>query len=72
MQRRTFLRILLNDIFHNNIFSQVFSNLVNFCYEYNILSDKSLKYQQNVSLSMTDTKKNIFFQSITGDKIDCQ
>lgn len=72
MQIRIFLRIMFNDIFHNNVISKSISALVNFCNEYNVFGVKQLKYSQNVSLNMRDTKKNIFFQSITGDKIDCQ
>ena len=72
MQIRTFLRIMFNDIFHNNVVSKSISALVNFCNEFNVFGVKQLKYSQNVSLNMRDTKKNIFFQSITGDKIDCQ
>lgn len=72
MKIRTFLRIMFNDIFHENIISKAIQALVNFCYEFNIFGTKALKYNRNVSLNMTDTKRNIFFQSITGDKIDCQ
>ena len=72
MQIRTFLRIMFNDIFHNNVVSKSISALVNFCNEYNVFGVKQLKYSQNVSLNMRDTKKNIFFQSIGGDRIDCK
>lgn len=72
MQIRTFLRIMFNDIFHENVISKSVLALVNFCNEYNIFGGKELKYSSNVSLNMQDTKKDIFFQSITGDKIDCQ
>lgn len=72
MNIRTFLRIMFNDIFHENVLSKAVSALVNFCYEFNIFGGKSLKNTDNMSLNMLDTKKNIFFQSITGDKIDCQ
>ena len=72
MRIRTFLRIMFNDIFHENVISKTISSLVNFCYEFNILANKPLKYDKNVSLNMLDTKRNIFFQSISGDKIDCQ
>ena len=32
----------------------------------------SLKYDKKMPLSLSDTKKNIFFQSIGGDRIDCK
>ena len=72
MKKRTFLRTMFNTIFHENILAKAISALVNFCYEYNILGSKSLKYERNVPLTLVDAKRNIFFQSITGDKIDCQ
>lgn len=71
MQIRTFLRIMFNNIFHDNIVSRTISSLVKFCYEYSEPIQKELKYNSKVPLSMQDTKKNIFFQSISGDKIDC-
>ena len=72
MRIRTFLRIMFNDIFHENIVSRTISSLVKFCYEFSEPIQKELKYNNKMPLSMQDTKKNIFFQSISGDKIDCQ
>ena len=72
MRIRTFLRIMFNDIFHENIVSKTISSLVKFCYEFSEPIQKELKYNNKIPLSMQDTKKNIFFQSISGDKIDCQ
>lgn len=72
MKIRTFLRIMFNDILRDNIISKTIISLVNFCYEFSIFGEKRLKNNKNLSLSMLDTKRNIFFQSITGDKIDCQ
>lgn len=72
MRIRTFLRIMFNDIFHENIVSKTISSLVKFCYEFSEPIQKELKYNNKMPLSMQDTKKNIFFQSISGDKIDCQ
>ncbi len=72
MKIRTFLRIMFNDILRDNIISKTIISLVNFCYEFGIFGEKRLKNNKNLSLSMMDTKRNIFFQSITGDKIDCQ
>lgn len=72
MRQRTFLRIMFNNIFHDNVISKTIINLVNFCNEFNTLGSNQLKYNNKMTLSMSDTKKNIFFQSIAGDKIDCQ
>ena len=72
MQIRTFLRIMFNNIIRDNIFIRVVNNFVNFCCELDTLNYKSLKYNKELPLSIEDTKKNIFFQSIGGDKIDCK
>jgi len=72
MQIRTFLRIMFNNIFRNNVFVQTIKTFVNFCCEFDIINNKKLKYDKSMPLSMEDTKKNIFFQSIGGDRIDCK
>jgi len=63
---------MFNSILKDNIIVKSFVALVNFCNEYNLINNKELKYSQKMTLSMADTKKNLFFQSIAGDKIDCQ
>ena len=72
MKIRTFFRIMFNDILHENVISKSIVSVMNFCNEFSIFNDKNLKYDKNMSLNMLDTKRDIFFQSITGDKIDCQ
>lgn len=72
MKIRTFFRIMFNDILHENVISKSIVSVMNFCNEFNVFHNKSLKYDRNVSLNISETKRNIFFQSITGDKIDCQ
>lgn len=72
MHKRVFLRILFNNIFRNNIFARVISSFMNFCKEFEGFDYSSLKYDKKMSLSLSDTKKNIFFQSIGGDRIDCK
>lgn len=72
MQTRTFLRIMLNNLIRDNVFINSVKAFVNFCCELDILNYKSLKYNKEMPLSMKDTKKNIFFQSIGGDRIDCK
>ncbi|MCD8378337.1 MAG: hypothetical protein LUB59_06080 [Candidatus Gastranaerophilales bacterium] len=72
MQIRTFFRIMFNNIIRDNIFVRVISSIVNFCCELDVMNYKSLKYNKEMPLTMEDTKKNIFFQSIGGDRIDCK
>ena len=72
MHIRTFLRIMFNNIMHDNVFVKSVNAFVNFCCELDFLSYKSLKYNKEMPLSLSDTKKNIFFQSIGGDRIDCK
>ena len=72
MQVRTFFRIMFNNIIRNNVFVRVISSIVNFCCEMDTLNYKSLKYNKEIQLTLQDTKKNIFFQSIGGDRIDCK
>jgi len=72
MQIRTFFRIMFNNIFCDNIFVNTVRAFVNFCCELDIINYKSLKYNKEMPLTLKDTKKNIFFQSIGGDRIDCK
>ena len=72
MQIRTFLRIMLNNIFRDNILAKTIKTFVNFCCEMDIINYKPLKYNKEMPLTLEDTKKNIFFQSIGGDRIDCK
>ena len=72
MQVRTFLRIMFNNIFRNNIFARTVHSFVNFCCELDVLNYKSLKYNKEMPLTMKDAKRDIFFQSIGGDRIDCK
>lgn len=72
MHKRIFLRTLFNNIFRNNIFAQVIISTVTFCKEFGGFGCDSLKYDKKMSLSVNDVKKNIFFQSIGGDRIDCK
>jgi len=72
MQSRTFIRILFNNIIYNNIFSKTFILFINFCNEFGIFKGTILKKQEKMPISIMETKSNIFFRSISGDKIDCQ
>ena len=72
MQVRTFLRIMFNNLFHDNVIIRSVRAFVNFCCELDIMNYKSLKYNRSMPLSLEETKKNIFFQGIGGDRIDCK
>ena len=72
MQLRTFFRILFNTLFRDNIFINVIKSFVNFCCELDVINYKSLKYNKEMPLTMKDAKRDIFFQSIGGDRIDCK
>lgn len=69
---RTYIRTLFNDILKNNIFIKVLSKIVNFYCNLWFKNTKSIKFTQNVSINKLEKNKTIFFQSVTGDKIDCK
>ena len=63
MQKRTFLRIMMDILFVNNPISRTVLSVVNFCKEYNDFRYKNLKFSKTLPLYMTekDVKhKNIF------------
>ena len=51
MQGRTFLRIMVDNLFVNNALSKAIINLVNFCNEFNSLAPKKLKFSQKRPLN---------------------
>ena len=51
MQGRTFLRIMVDNLFVNNALSKAIINLVNFCNEFNSLVPKKLKFSQKRPLN---------------------
>lgn len=68
---RTYLRTLFNDIFKNNPIIKVFTKIVNFYCNLWYSTPNSLKFNSNMSITDME-KKQIIFQSVTGDKIDCK
>ena len=50
MQARTFLRIMLDNIFINNVFAKTISKLINFCNEQDLINYKKLKFSKNLPL----------------------
>ena len=66
---RTYIRTVLNEILKKNFVAKVF---VNIYYNLRIESPHSVKFSSNLPIIKKEDKKPIFFQSVTGDKIDCK
>lgn len=69
---RTYIRTLLNNIFKNNLFIKISAKIVNFYCNLLPQDTKNLKFHSNMSIKDMEEKKMVFFQSVTGDKIDCK
>jgi len=69
---RTYIRTLFNDILKKNVLVKVVFKIVNFYCNLWSNNPKSIKFTQNVPMSNLEKNKTIFFQSVTGDKIDCK
>lgn len=69
---RTYIRVLFNDILKNNVLFKVLSKIVNFYCNIWFKDSKSIKFNQNMPINNLEKNKIIFFQSVTGDKIDCK
>ena len=70
MFARTFLRVMFNKIFFNNIVVDFARTVVKFCNNLRFRDGNLLKFSENVPLNNMDTDEKFSFQSITGDKID--
>lgn len=69
---RTYCRTLFNDLFKNNFLIKIFSNIVNFYCKLVFKNTNTIKFLPNMSIEEIRKKRTLFFQSITGDKIDCK
>ena len=69
---RTYLRTLFNDIFKNNFLVKGFVKIVNFYFDLGFKRTNSIKFQSNMPINKVEKKDPLFFQSVTGDKIDCK
>jgi len=69
---RTYIRTLFNDIFKNNFIAKSFVKIVNFYCDLWPKSTNPIKFQPNMPIDRLEKKKTLFFQSVTGDKIDCK
>ncbi len=66
---RTFLRTFFDTLFAKN---PVIESFVNICYKNDKNKVKTIKFNSNVPITNIERKKEIFFQSVTGDRIDCK
>lgn len=69
---RTYIRTLFNDLFKNNFLIRTLSKIVNFYCNLWPKTENAIKFSPNMSIKELEEKKILFFQSVTGDKIDCK
>ena len=69
---RTYARVLFNDIFKKNIIVNIFNKIVNFYCNIWLKELNTIKFEQNKPMKELEKKNVLFFQSVTGDKIDCR
>ena len=74
MRGRTFLRIMLDNLFVNNALSKALSALVNFCNEQGLISQKKLKFSQKMPLNNIQNdgvyQKKFLFTNIQNSGVD--
>lgn len=74
MQGRTFFRIMIENLFINNIFCKTLSALVNFCKEQSFYYRKELKFLQKMPLKKVENKssydKRFIFTSNTNSGVN--
>lgn len=69
---RTYIRTLFNDLFRNNLLIKIISKIVNFYCKLWFKNTNTIKFPSNMSIKDMREKRTLFFQSVTGDKIDCK
>lgn len=69
---RTYVRTLFNDLFKNNFLIRIISKIVNFYCKLWFKNTNPIKFSSNMPIQELVEKKAIFYQSFTGDKIDCK
>jgi len=69
---RTYARTLFNDILKKNIIVTIFKKIVTFYFNIWQKEPKAIKFGQIIPMNNLEKKKALFFQSVTGDKIDCR
>lgn len=66
------MRTYIRTLFNNNLLIKTFSKIVNFYCGLWSKNKNSIKFSPNMSINVLEEKKTLFFQSVTGDKIDCK
>lgn len=69
---RTYIRTLFYDIFQNNFIVKFIYKFVNFYCNLRLKNPNDIKFSSNMPIKDVREKKQLFFQSVTGDKIDCK
>lgn len=69
---RTYIRIFFNKIFTRNFIVRVLDKIVNFYCEMWTAPAKNIKFNQNLPTNNMKEEHMLFFQSVTGDKVDCK
>ena len=57
MQKRTFIRIMIENLFINNAISKTIAALIKFCNEQSYYGKKELKFLQKMPLNRTEQVK---------------
>ena len=57
MQIRTFVRIMIENLFINNAFCKAIKSLVNFCYEQSYFNNNNLKFLEKMPIYILKKKK---------------
>lgn len=74
MQRRTFFRIMADNLLVNNAFCRALSALVNFCNEHRYFTHKKLKFLKKMPLTKTEQdsvyKNRFIFNSTQQSGVD--
>ena len=68
---RTLIRVILNNIFVNNVIVRTLANCVKFYYNLYKFIPQDLKFKKSMPIKHTETKRDVFFLSVTEDKVDC-
>lgn len=69
---RTYIRTLINDILKNNFFAKIILKIVNFYFNLWFKTPNTIKFSSNMPINDMREKQQLFFQSVSGDKIDCK
>lgn len=72
MSIRTYTRTLLNDLFKSNFLVKFFLKIVNFYCNLGSKHTNNIKFSPNMPIDDVREKRILFFQSVTGDKVDCK